>query len=85
MFAKAMLAAPTLMFSRSRYKKAASALSEVSRMSFSPIENRCRSIIKALALPATFTRYRGMENEGDKTGDGGRREKRGAPVSPFGE
>lgn len=49
-------------------EKTASALSKVSRMSFSPIENRCRRIVKAFALLATFTRYREMENEGDKTG-----------------
>lgn len=34
-FVKALFVAPTLMFSRSRCKKAASALSKVSRMSFS--------------------------------------------------
>lgn len=49
-------------------------------MSFSPMENRCRSIVKALALLATFTRYREMENEGDKTGHGEWREKRSASV-----
>lgn len=57
----------SLMFSQSRYEKTVSVLSKVLRMSFSPIENRCHSIIKALALLATFTPYREMENEGDKT------------------
>lgn len=67
------------MFSRSCYEKAASALLKVSRMSFLPIENRYRRIVKALAFLVTFTRYREMENEGDKTRrrvDGGR--KKGA-------
>lgn len=36
-------------------------------MSFLPIENRYRRIVKALAFLVTFTRYREMENEGDKT------------------
>jgi len=58
----------SLMFSQNRYEKAVSVLSKVLRMSFSPIENRCCSIIKALALLATFIRYREMENEGDKNG-----------------
>ncbi|KYM81939.1 hypothetical protein ALC53_07580 [Atta colombica] len=49
-------------------EKAVSVLSKVLRMSFSPIENRCRSIIKALAFLATFIRYHEMENEGDKNG-----------------
>jgi len=74
------------MFSQSRYEKAVSVLSKVLRMSFSPIENRCRSIIKALALLATFTRYREMENEGDKTErweSGGKKGRFGD--SPFGE
>lgn len=38
-------------------------MSKVSRMSFSPIENRYRRIVKALVLLVTFTRYREMESQ----------------------
>lgn len=38
---------------------ASASLSKVLRMSFSPIENRYRRIIKVLVLLATFTRYHG--------------------------
>lgn len=42
---------------------ASAALSKILRMSFSPIENRYRRIIKVLVLLAIFTCYRG-ENAG---------------------
>lgn len=49
---------------------ASASLSKILRMSFSPIENRYRRIIKVLVLLATFTRYRGAENAGRIKQDG---------------
>lgn len=47
-------------------------------------QSKIDAVVKALALLATFIRYRGMENEGDKTGRW-MAGKRDASASPFGE